>query len=485
MQTLVNHGLLGFCNDDYVRSGHITEALNAAMQALQRPGQPMGECVPDAARADLLQMSAQLMLLLDRPDDALELFEQCMKHVPIADRGNRQARSCLIAGLQCLERNQVRTAWNCLRRTLDIKGASLPVQVESCAAMATLFFSLGMRRPAETALRHSLALQDASNPAHATPRAVLRVVQTEFLVLDLLRQHEQLNDLAFWPRHDEASRERGGVAQALARLAECYAEVDGYALLTARLDFLSLLLQLAYGGALCIEKALAHLDRMNNLGLSAYVHAARHELALACIAARQGESVRRLMQCYASTTRAQTAQQYNFEHDYCLAKLGELTGRDDAYITHYRVYATQALVQVRRACAYISVPNKFRNSAAEFVRDDVASRLPSRYRRAYQFILANLQQRDLSVRQVAESISVTERALQLAFRAHVGMSPSAVIRQCRMERIRGELSEGAAIHGATTLDVAQRWGVGSRSALSSAYQEAFGESPRETIFEPL
>ena len=146
MQILVNHGLLGFCNDDFVRSGRITESLNAAMQALNRRVQPSGDSVPDAARADLLQMSAQLMLLLDRPDDALELFEQCMKHVPLADRSNRQARSCLIAALQCLERNQIRTAWNCLRRTLDIKGASLPVQVESCAAIATLFFSkpLGM-----------------------------------------------------------------------------------------------------------------------------------------------------------------------------------------------------------------------------------------------------------------------------------------------------------------------------------------------------
>jgi AraC-like DNA-binding protein len=485
MQTLVNHGLLGFCNDDYVRSGRITEALEAAMQALNRRVQPTGPCVPDAAKADLLQMSAQLMLLLDRPDDALELFEQCMKHVPMAEKGNRQARSCLIAGLQCLERNQTRTAWNCLRRTLDIKGASRPVQVESCAAMATLFFSLGMRRPAETALRHSLSLLDDNDPSHAAPRAILRVVQTEFLVLDLLRQHTQLNDLAFWPRHDEAARDQGGLPKALAKVAACRAEVEQYQLLTARLDFLTLLLQIAYGGVQGTEKALAHLDRMNSLGLSAYVYAARHELALACIAAGQGEWLRRVMQCYASTSRAQAAQQYNFEHDYCLAKLGELSGRDDAYITHYRQYATQALVQVRRACAYISVPSQFRNSAAEIVRDEVASRLPSRYRRAYQFILANLQQRDLSVRQVAESINVTERALQLAFREHVGMSPSAVIRQCRMERIRSELSEGAAIHGATTLDVARRWGVGSRSALSSGYQEAFGESPRETDFEPL
>lgn len=485
MQSLVNHGLLGFSNDDYVRSGHIMQSLDAAMKVCHRGPVSKGAVVEDVAKADLLQLSAQLMLLLDRPDDALEYFEQCMKHVPLSDKGDRQARSCLIAGLQCLERNQIRTAWTCLKRTLDIKGVSVQVQVESCAAMAALFFSLGMRRPAETAAKHSLQLLNDDNALHTTPRAVLRVLQTEFMVLDLLRQHERLDDLAFWPRHDESARERSDVGQALTCIAHCRTAVQNYELLTARLDFLALLLQIAYSGSQSIDKALAHIDGMSQLGLGAYVHAARHELALACIAARQGDWLRRLMHCYASSSRVQGGQQHNFEHDYCLAKQGELSGQDDAYIAHYRQYATQALMQVRRACAYISVPASFKHSTAEIVRDDIASRLPSRYRRAYQFILANLQRRDLSVQHVAESIGVSERALQLAFRAHIGLSPSAVIRQCRMERIRGDLTEGAAIHGATTLAVAKRWGVGSRSALSSAYQNAFGESPRETVCEPL
>ena len=485
MQSLVNHGLLGFSNDEYVRSGHIMESLDAAMKVLHRAPAAAGAHVEDAAKANLLQLRAQLMLLLDRPDDALQHFEQCMKHVPLSDKGDRQARSCLIAGLQCLERNQVRTAWTCLKRTLDIKGVSSQVQVESCAAIAALFFSLGMRRPAETAAKHCLELLNADDPTHTTPRAILRVLQIEFMALDLLRQHARLDDLVFWPRHDEASRDRKDVSQALALVAKCRAEVAQYDLLTARLDFLALLLQIAYSGSQAIDKAQAHIDTMSRLGLGSYVHTARHELALASIAARQGEWLRRLMHCYSSSGRGQGGQQHNFEHDYCLAKLGELSGRDDAYIANYRQYATKALVQVRRACAYITVPTTFRQATAEIVRDDIASRLPSRYRRAYQFILANLQRRDLSVQDVAESIGVSERALQLAFRAYLGLSPSAVIRQCRMERIRGDLTEGAAIHGETTLAVAQRWGVGSRSALSSAYQNAFGESPRATSCEPI
>ena len=64
--------------------------------------------------------------------------------------------------------------------------------------------------------------------------------------------------------------------------------------------------------------------------------------------------------------------------------------------------------------------------------------LPLRYRRAYQYILEHLENRDLSVREVATHVDVTERALQMAFRTHLGMTPAELIRRRRIERIRKE-----------------------------------------------
>ena len=348
--------------------------------------------------------------------------------------------------------------------------------------MAALLFKLGMRRPAQTAVLRSLELLRDTEPPHTTPHAVMRVLQVELRVLDKLRQHPRLDDLVFWPQNDEVALGADDTAQALASIAQCRCEVAGFRLLTERLDFLELLLQIAYFGAKSIDKALAHIAGMSAQGLQAYCDTARHDLALACVAAGQVDWLRRLLNAHDASGRAAVAAQGNLEHGYCQAKLGEFVGSNDGYINYYRAYAKLAATHVRRTCAYITVPNAFRQTATDIVRDDIASRLPGRYRRAYQFILSNLQRRDLSVHDVAESIGVTERALQLAFRTHIGLSPSEVIRQRRMSSIRDELSEGAADHGSTMLDVAQRWGVNSRSSFSSAYQEAFGESPRQSDF---
>jgi AraC-like DNA-binding protein len=480
MQSLVTHGVMGFSNDDGLLSGHIETTLEVALRAIHGRHATLTEEDP-IERVELFQTVAQIMSLLDRPEDAAEYFDRCVKHIPREAKGDLQSRSCLIAGLQCLGRNQLRTAWSCLQRALDTKGVPLHVQVGSCAAMAALLFRLGMRRPAANAAQLCLEMLGSDEAEHATPRAVLKVLQTEFVVLDLLRQHERLDDLAFWPRDDEMAGGRVDVDRAIAQIAECRKAVGSLDLLSQRLDFLTLLLQIAYKNAAGLDKAMQHIERMSGLGLSAYAHTARHELALACIAVKQVDWLRRVMNCYATGGRSQNGQQHNFKHDYCLAKLGELSGRDDLYIKHYRLYATQALIQVRRTCAYITVPASMRQAEAEIPKDDIASRLPSRYRRAYQFILANLSRENLSIKEVAEEIGLTERALQLAFRAHVGMSPSAVIRQCRMERIREELKGGAVVNGATTLDVAQRWGVRSRSALAHSYKDAFGELPSQSV----
>ncbi|NIF99764.1 hypothetical protein F3J18_31625, partial [Burkholderia sp. Ax-1720] len=41
--------------------------------------------------------------------------------------------------------------------------------------------------------------------------------------------------------------------------------------------------------------------------------------------------------------------------------------------------------------------------------DDVSARLPAKYRRAYRYVLDNLDRADLSVREIATQIGVTER----------------------------------------------------------------------------
>ena len=107
--------------------------------------------------------------------------------------------------------------------------------------------------------------------------------------------------------------------------------------------------------------------------------------------------------------------------------------------------------------------------------DAMQLQLPLRYRRAYQYIIDHLDDRGLSVREIAAHIDVTERALQMAFRNHLGLTPAELIRRRRMERIRKELRESPDRN--QVFDVAQRWGMSDRSTVTQHYRQLFNETP--------
>ena len=89
-------------------------------------------------------------------------------------------------------------------------------------------------------------------------------------------------------------------------------------------------------------------------------------------------------------------------------------------------------------------------------------------------MMDHLTDEHLSVRQVAAHVGVTERALQLAFRTHLGVTPAEMIRTRRVERIHGELQA----HGgeAGVLEIASRWGVKNRSTLVHNYRSRFDDT---------
>ncbi len=100
-------------------------------------------------------------------------------------------------------------------------------------------------------------------------------------------------------------------------------------------------------------------------------------------------------------------------------------------------------------------------------------------------MIEHLDNRDLSVREVAAHVDVTERALQMAFRSHLGITPAELIRRKRLEHIRRELRETPERHN--VLGVAQRWGLTNQSTLTQNYREIFQETPTGMLrgCEPL
>jgi tetratricopeptide (TPR) repeat protein len=371
MQTLAIHGVLGFSNESWLSKGSIKESLATSMRALESPSRSGHGEQADNAHVERLQSVAAQLLLLGHAEDAEEWFARCIKASASNGRQIQQPRSCLIAGLQGLHRNQLRSAWTGLQHALEAKQAPVSVVVQSYAALAAMYFNLGMRRPAMAAVERAMD-KIVTVPSCELPLAVLTLMKAEFTVLDVLRQHERLHDLAFWPKQEEVAGSRVSPADARALLANCRRSVQGHTFLEDRVEFLDALLRIAYGQSTESDVSMAYVQRLHAEGLMMHAHSARHELALACIAGQRHHTLQQLMHVYAASSRRDGYLRNNIEHDYCLAKLGEINGHDKQYITHYREYACKSLVNLRQTCAYITVPTMVRQAATEIPKDDVA-----------------------------------------------------------------------------------------------------------------
>jgi transcriptional regulator GlxA family with amidase domain len=100
-------------------------------------------------------------------------------------------------------------------------------------------------------------------------------------------------------------------------------------------------------------------------------------------------------------------------------------------------------------------------------------KLPRRYRKAYRFLQANISEPDLSIDDLAEAAGVTARALQMAWKKHLGCSPSSTIRRQRAERIRCEIVAS----GKPIMQCGEQFGVFSRAALNALFKSEFGCAP--------
>jgi len=104
---------------------------------------------------------------------------------------------------------------------------------------------------------------------------------------------------------------------------------------------------------------------------------------------------------------------------------------------------------------------------------------PATLRRAIAFIDEHAQ-RDVSTAEIAAAAHVSIRALQLAFRRHLGTSPVAYLRRVRLDHAHQDLV-AADPTGQTVIAIAYRWGFHSSSRFAHYYKQAYGVSPSRTL----
>lgn len=113
-------------------------------------------------------------------------------------------------------------------------------------------------------------------------------------------------------------------------------------------------------------------------------------------------------------------------------------------------------------------------------RNDSADARPGTVRRAVAFIEASPDV-DISLADIARAACVTPRAIQLAFRRHLGTTPTAYLRHVRLDCAHQQLQNAEAGDGVTVTGVAYRWGFASPSRFAQYYRAEYGISPSNTL----
>lgn len=101
-------------------------------------------------------------------------------------------------------------------------------------------------------------------------------------------------------------------------------------------------------------------------------------------------------------------------------------------------------------------------------------------RRALELVEGSLEEQDLSVPWLADSVGVAERTLYQAFTDEVGTSPYNYILVRRLNRLRRLLLRGPHRHGLVR-DAAVQAGFDHLGRMGQMYKRQFGETPRQTL----
>lgn len=100
-------------------------------------------------------------------------------------------------------------------------------------------------------------------------------------------------------------------------------------------------------------------------------------------------------------------------------------------------------------------------------------------RAAEQHALAHSDER-LYVKDLCQAAGVGERSLEYAFRAEMGLGPTAYLNRIRLHRVREALLQAGQVPTSVTNE-ALRWGFWHFGEFAKAYKECFQELPSDTL----
>lgn len=434
----------------------------------------LSERVHSQARArsnEELTALADISLVRGNPEEAEDFYRRAQKMVWRNDDQLR-AQSCRNTGWISLLRGRLGVAQRGFARVAGEAQADVEQRVEAYLGMALSHHQLAQQQAADDALLEAAELADTLDEPRF--RLIVDLLSQEFDVRLQVRASRALDDNAFW---QSALTNVALTAGRRGRLEPACAVAVRPALLALRIEELHAIERLAQGQADAPAAVLAARIARSAMNPELAFRACL-DIVLAALAGGLEDMAAEMMD---RLPPAGERPHRDFDYLYCMAKVAAHRGEFVRALKFYSQYTTEALRCLRNETATLRNGTASRpRAAAATVNDDVSARLPAKYRRAYRYIIENIDREDLTTREVAAEMNVTMRTIQLVFKRALGVTPCGLIRSLRLEGIREALLDenGPA---PSIYDTAAKWGLKSRSTLAKGYRRHFNESPSETI----
>ncbi len=459
-----------------VMRGDILDALRIGLARLER------DVTTDLNdRAVLGQVLGQALLAVGREEQAEELFQKQLRVYEGLSRAHVRWLASLDRGHLFLSLNKQGRAAEVFNIVADDTEAPMLLRVEALAGLAKALHGVGEHRRATRTLQYAAQLIGTSTEGTSSQLLnSLRLVEAlrlEMMVGRSLRHFDDNNSMA---SRDPAAAaiEQANTNNLPMQIMASLRELENFPIAAHRMSFLLALVDPQVGGSEGAAPLIESLRWIRDHRLDHVEEIGRIEAALALVNHGNCRLALELLGSMAADEVRMHHHRYALELKYCVSKLHAMQGRYVDALRFYKEHAAQAISRLRSELLRVPYSRFLEKQEKADQTDAEELQLPLRYRKAYQFIIAHLDEKTLSIRRVAAQIDVTERALQMAFRTHLGMTPAELIRRRRMERIRTELQNGSSHEG--VLAVASRWGMRNRSTLAQNYRQQFGETPTTT-----
>jgi AraC-like DNA-binding protein len=436
----------------------------------------------ESCAMDQALLAADLMLALGREEEAEERFRLAVRIASGLGKTAVRFASGRVTACMRLHQHQFPMAAACFEHVLEDESTTPAQRIEVLCGLAYSAYALGQYVRSLNSLASARQLLEAAG-ASAGPglQALVAVAEMHVQASIAIRQQQGLEDHVHW-QSAGAGGERG-VQTVLALAERAQALCGGDQLVERHVQHVRLLLQMDHVERLPESEAIhQYLMWLRQSSMQAQELQARLDAALTAIAHRRVVLARRLlMPLLGADSQALARHDAGLDLSYCMAKLYMLSGLMDQALEHYQRY-TRAAIKFARSSSRSQSQSRYHEApdAGAAQPDALEVRLPARYRKAYRYIMVHLDRFELSVREIADAMGVTERALQMAFKGSVGMTPGEVIQRARVERIRADLLQANAADASIT-ETAARWGIRNRSTLVSAYRRHFHETPKQTL----